>query len=264
MNAHKKIEVSEYNPEWPVVFEQEKSAILNVLADNCIAIHHIGSTSVPGLIAKPKIDIIAIANDRQQCLSALEKIGYQYDGEWNIPLQCGFAKRVGFHVNLHVFFEKDHPEVELNLAFRDYLRKHEDARIAYGNLKREILKNEENATKYVRVGNLWFPFYTLQKRSFIDDILRTIGFNRLRVLKCLTDLEQDRARQFYAQEFGEEASIDFSDENYEHFMLYSGVEICGYAKIQISPKAKIVFIKTQVPENETFFRETIQKWINVR
>ena len=151
MSNHKKIEVVEYNPEWPMIFENEKIAILEALKDNCAAIHHVGSTSVPELIAKPKIDIIAVANNRTNAIKDLEKIGYSYDGEWNIPLQCGFAKRNGTYVNLHMFFELDHPEIELNLSFRDYLRTHTEAKIAYGNLKKEILCNEENATKRIRV-----------------------------------------------------------------------------------------------------------------
>ena len=264
MSTHKKIEVVEYNPEWPAIFEKEKSIILDALGKNCIAIHHVGSTSVPGLVAKPKIDIIAVANDREKARADLEKVGYSYDGEWNIPLQGGFAKRTGTHVNLHMFFEKDHPEIELNLAFRDYLRTHEDAKTAYGNLKKEILSNEENATKRIKIGALSFPAYTLKKRAFIDDILKKIGFNRLRVIKCLTETEQKAAEEFY-KNYSEKSgkTLDFSDGNYEHFILYKGVDICGYASLQISPTPEIVTVEVQYPEDETFFRDVIQKWIRV-
>lgn len=263
MSKQKKIEVTEYNPEWPAIFEEEKSIILDALGDNCVAIHHVGSTSVPGLIAKTKIDIIAVANDRKKAITDLEKVGYSYDGEWNIPLQCGFAKRTGTHVNLHMFFEENHPEVELNLAFRDYLRTHEDAKIAYGNLKREILSDEKNTTKRVQVGALSFPIYTLKKRAFIDNILRKIGFNRLRVIKCLTDVERNYAEKLYVSEIGGKASIDFLNEDHEHFILYKGVEICGYANLQISPTPKIIFIEAQNEEDKIFFQSVIQKWIDV-
>ncbi|MBR1735290.1 MAG: GrpB family protein, partial [Alphaproteobacteria bacterium] len=263
MSKHKKIEVTEYNSEWPAMFKEEKNIITEALGDNCVSIHHVGSTSVPGLIAKPKIDIIAIANDREKAITDLEKVEYMHQGEWNIPLKCGFAKRTGIHVNLHMFFEENHPEVELNLAFRDYLRTHEDAKIAYGNLKREILSNEENATKRVQVGALSFPFYTLQKRAFIDNVLRKIGFNRLRVIKCLTDIERNYAENFYISKIGENAFIDFSNEDHEHFILYKGVEICGYANLQISPTPKIILMECKNAEDKTFFQSVIQKWINV-
>ncbi|MBQ3564872.1 MAG: GrpB family protein [Alphaproteobacteria bacterium] len=261
MSTHQKIEVVEYNPEWPAMFEEEKSIILDALGDNCVAIHHVGSTSVPGLIAKPRIDIIAVANDRKQAITALEKNGYSYDGEWNIPLQCGFTKRIGTQVNLHMFFDENHPEIEMNLAFRDYLRTHEKTKNAYADLKREILSNEENATKRVQVGTLSFPFYTLQKRAFIDNIFRKIGFNCLRVIKCLTDFEQNAAVNFYAQKFGQTACIDFSNKNYEHFMLYRGVDVCGYAKLNLETRG--VDMITRNSEEESFLRDVIQKWFDV-
>ena len=268
MNAQKKIEIVDYSPEWPAIFEKEKSIILKALGENCVAVHHVGSTSVPNLIAKPKIDIIAVAKDRKRAIVDLEKIEYLYKGEWNIPLQCGFAKRIGTHVNLHMFFEKDHPEIELNLAFRDYLRSHEDIKIAYENLKKEILNNEENATKQVKVGALWFPLYTIRKRAFIDNILRKIGFNRLRVIKCLTETERNVAKQFSEIHFGnlgvkDRLVIDFEDENYEHFILYKGVDICGYANLQISQVPNIILIEVQNHKDESFFRNVIQKWIDV-
>ncbi len=268
MSTNKKVEVVEYNPEWTAFFEKEKAEICDALGDNCMEIHHIGSTSVFGLPAKPKIDIITSAFNRTKAIEALEKIGYSYDGEWNIPLQCGFTKRVGTCVNLHMFFEKNHPEIELNLAFRDYLRAHEDAKIAYGNLKKKILSVEENATKQVKVGTLLFSFYTLQKRAFIDNFLRKIGFNRLRVIKCLTDAEQraaEKYREIYLEKLGKKSlsPIDFSDENFEHFILYKGVDICGYASLQIFHTPKITLIETQSSEQEAFFRDLINKWIAV-
>ena len=58
-------------------------------------------------------------------------------------------------------------------------------------------------------------------------------------------------------------SIDFSNEDYEHFILYKGVEICGYANLQISPTPKIIFIEAQNEEDKVFFQRVIQKWIDV-
>lgn len=267
MRMKKKIEVVEYDPEWPAIFEKEKAIIKAALGENCVEVHHVGSTSVPGLIAKPKIDIIAVADDRDKAIAKLEKVDYLYQGEWNIPLQGGFAKRIGTPVNLHMFFEKDHPEVELNLAFRDYLRTHVNAKTAYGNLKKEILSNEENATTSVQVGTLNFPLYTLKKRTFIDNVLRKIGFNRLRVIKCLTDFERSEAQKFYeihCKKTGEKhtTTLDFSNGDFEHFMLYKGVEICGYANLQLVPNPRIILIEVSNLQDKTFFQAVIQKWMN--
>jgi GrpB-like predicted nucleotidyltransferase (UPF0157 family) len=60
---NKNVIVTSYNPHWPIIFEAEAIKIREALGDNCIAVHHVGSTSVPGLIAKPKIDIIAVVKD---------------------------------------------------------------------------------------------------------------------------------------------------------------------------------------------------------
>lgn len=268
MQTNKKVEVVKYDENWPKIFETEKSNILSALQDNCIEIHHAGSTSVKGLIAKPKIDIITVAKNRKQAISSLEQIGYVHDGEWNIPLKCGFAKRTGTHVNLHMFFDKNHPEIELNLGFRNFLRQNANVRNEYANLKRKILSNPDNATDRIQVGTVQFPRYTLLKRNFIDNVLRQIGFNRLRVLKCLTDDEQYATRKF-SQMHGKgihdniSPSIDFSDANYEHFMLYKGVNITGYAKIQIAPTANIVLIEVEDPRDEEFFKNIITQWIEI-
>jgi GrpB-like predicted nucleotidyltransferase (UPF0157 family) len=91
------------------------------LGGNYLAIHHVGSTAVPGLAAKPKIDMIAVVHSGDLSIAQLENIGFSYKGEWNIPFKFGFTKRGQDEINLHVF-EEGHPEIELNILFRDYLR----------------------------------------------------------------------------------------------------------------------------------------------
>ena len=254
------ISVVDYDPSWPRVFEQEKRIIEEALCDRLLTIYHIGSTSVPGLAAKPKIDIVAAANDRSYVISSLDKVGYKHDGEWNIPLKCGFAKREGVHVNLHMYFNVDHPEIELNLLFRDYLRRHDEARDKYAALKRHILRGED-AQSCVQVGALTFPSYTLQKRAFIDNILRRIGFSRFRVIKCLTDDEQLYADNLYYKESGKH--IDFSDQSYEHFMLYKGVDLNGYAAVKTSPSYECVMLTAQSSEGVGYLFDITKEWIEI-
>lgn len=69
-----RITVVPYDPNWPNIFEAEATCIKKALADNCIALHHVGSTSVPGLAAKPKIDLIAVGRDLFFDKSQLETI----------------------------------------------------------------------------------------------------------------------------------------------------------------------------------------------
>jgi len=254
------ISVVDYDPTWPCIFEQEKRIIEEALGDQLLAIHHIGSTSVPGLLAKPKIDIIAVSKERSKTITALENAGYKHDGEWNIPLKCGFAKRDGVHVNLHMYFNADHPEIELNLSFRNYLRTHNDARDEYAALKLQILEGED-AQSCVQVGALTFPNYTLQKRAFIDNILRCIGFSRFRVIKCLTKDEQLYADNAYYREFGKH--IDFHDQRYEHFMLYKGVDLHGYAAVQTSLHYEEIMLTAQCSQGTQLFQNITKEWIEI-
>jgi GrpB-like predicted nucleotidyltransferase (UPF0157 family) len=81
----KEIQLVPYDPNWPHIFEKEAMLIRRALSDNCITVHHVESTSVPGLTAKPKIDIIAVVRSGGLSISQLEKLGFSYKGEWNIP-----------------------------------------------------------------------------------------------------------------------------------------------------------------------------------
>lgn len=79
-----------YNPDWPNIYYREATKIRKALGVNCLEIHHVGSISVPGLLAKPKIDILAGEKERQKAIKSLEAIGIDYRGEYNIPMHYGF------------------------------------------------------------------------------------------------------------------------------------------------------------------------------
>ena len=110
----KTIVVTPYNPEWPKMFEMEAAKIQDALGSNFFALHHIGSTAVPGLAAKPVIDMIGVVKHPQMAIQPLENLGFPYKGEYNIPMRFYFNRCEKVETNLHVY-EKDHPEIELNL-----------------------------------------------------------------------------------------------------------------------------------------------------
>lgn len=267
----KQIEVVPYNSEWPVMFEKESSTIQAALGDQLIAIHHIGSTSVPGLAAKPKIDMIVVVKDPLQTIAKLEAIGYQYRGEYNIPLHYGFSKRGDVDANLHVY-EEGHPEIELNLLFRDYLRNNPAARDAYAALKIRLLEDKTSHQKE----NGAFTLYTLRKGDFIRDVLKKAGFNRIRVLKCNDETEWNtakRLRQFYLSDRGVETDPftgTFNRKEHEHLVLYRGTKIIGYAHLQLWPGDRAMLRMMQIEEGERGlgyggqFLEFIEKWLKVR
>ncbi|MDR0340210.1 MAG: GNAT family N-acetyltransferase [Puniceicoccales bacterium] len=267
------ISIVPYDENWPALFETERSIIANALGDNCIAIHHIGSTAVLGLAAKPKIDIIAVAKDRTSAIGGLEVAGYVHRGEWNIPLKCGFSKMGTPDVNLHLFFDKNHPEIELNLLFRDHLRANRDCRDAYAALKMEILKDE---TSHQRVGKNAFPLYTLRKGTFIKAIAKELGFNRLRILKCTTDDEWNAVKILRQGTFFDKPGVadphfwTFDHPEHEHFVLYHGVKIVGCAQIQFRAKTADALLRTIAITEESRgqgfgseFLRNIEEWLKV-
>ena len=123
----KRIEVVPYNPKWSEAFGQEANILKDALGKNAVAIYHVGSTSVPRLCAKPIIDIVAVVKNASLIWDVLEKVGYVGAGELNIPFRLYFKKRnISPIINLHVY-EEGNPEIDLNILFRDYLRKHPEA-----------------------------------------------------------------------------------------------------------------------------------------
>lgn len=133
------IELVEYSPAWPRTFEHLAEEMRSVLVPG-VDIHHAGSTSVPGLCAKPVIDIVlAVPDSRDEAsyVPALTDLGYALtirEADW---YEHRVLKHTTPRVNLHVFTH-DCPEIASMLAFRDHLRTHPGAREAYAAVKREL------------------------------------------------------------------------------------------------------------------------------
>lgn len=139
----KKLHLSEYDSAWPKVFEKEATKIRAVLPGN-YQLEHAGSTSVPGLVAKPIIDMILLVADSRNEASYtpyLELLGYTLrirEPRW---FEHRMFKKEIPSVNLHVF-SQGCPEAERMLRFRDYLRSHPEAKKRYGDAKRELVKRD--------------------------------------------------------------------------------------------------------------------------
>lgn len=136
------VEVVPYDPAWPARFEAEAAPIRAALGSTLIGIEHVGSTSVPGLAAKPIIDMIPLVRDTRELdgkIGAMAAIGYTPRGEFGLPGRRYFRKGSAYARVVHAHaYQIDHPEVERHLAFRDYLRTHAEARAAYAELKIEL------------------------------------------------------------------------------------------------------------------------------
>jgi GrpB-like predicted nucleotidyltransferase (UPF0157 family) len=136
------IALSEYDPSWPKQFAKERRLIKRALALDALLIEHVGSTSVPGLAAKPIVDILLVVEDSADeatYVPALESIGYVLrirEPKWH---EHRLLKRTG--VNLHVFSRGD-GEIERMLIFRDRLRMNPDDRGLYLRTKRSLARRD--------------------------------------------------------------------------------------------------------------------------
>lgn len=120
-------------------YERERKAIAEILDGNGISIYHIGSTSVPGLAAKPIIDMMAVVRSLEKVDDARGKfseLGYEYLGEFGIAGRRYFRKGGDERTHqIHIFQADDWNNIERHLAFRDYMRTHEKERAEYAKIK---------------------------------------------------------------------------------------------------------------------------------
>lgn len=130
--------ITPYDAQWPPRFAQECARLQAALGQTVIAIHHIGSTSVPGLAAKPVIDILLVAaalDELDRCTPALARLGYRARGENGIPGRRYFVKGGDRRTHqLHAFAAGDRQIIN-HLAFRDYLRQHPEIAAQYAQVK---------------------------------------------------------------------------------------------------------------------------------
>jgi GrpB-like predicted nucleotidyltransferase (UPF0157 family) len=145
------IVLADYDPQWPALYAREEARIRGALGDRVLAIEHTGSTSVPGLAAKPIIDItmlVADVTDEAAWVPDLEGVGYvvrirESEPEW---YDHRVLKGPDTNVNLHVFSEGC-VELERMVGFRDWLRTHDDDRELYERTKRDLVTRD---WKYVQ------------------------------------------------------------------------------------------------------------------
>lgn len=143
------IDLAEYSADWPVLFSREADRIRSVLGERVLQLEHVGSTSIPGLAAKPVIDILLAVRDSADepaYVPAMEAAGYVLRGrepEWHEHRRF---KGPDTNINLHVFSEGC-PEIERMLFFRDRLRSNDQDRELYERTKRELAKR---VWKYVQ------------------------------------------------------------------------------------------------------------------
>lgn len=147
------VEVVPYQECWKDQFLKEAELLEEIFINEVKDIHHIGSTSIPGMSAKPVIDIMIVVNNIEQVDNHNEemiKLGYKPLGENGIKGRR-FFKKGGLNRTHHVHvFEKRNSEVERHLLFRDYMISHNEVAQAYAELKEKLaLTHREDMGSYI-------------------------------------------------------------------------------------------------------------------
>lgn len=137
------IRVVPYDELWPARYEAEAKRIREAVGDIVVQVHHIGSTAVPGLSAKPIIDMLVEVSGLAELDSrtpVLESLGYEAKGEHGIPGRRYFRRHDASGVRTHQVhaFDVRSLQADRHLAFRDYLIAHPQVAQAYGELKRQL------------------------------------------------------------------------------------------------------------------------------
>lgn len=163
------VKVSEYDPSWVPLFEQLRGFVLPVLSDFVVTIEHVGSTSVPGLAAKPIVDIDVVVSTQSDVLKAIQRlatIGYVHEGDLGTTGREAFIPpaNVTWH-HLYVC-TMENAEYKRHILFRNYLRKHPEDAKQYGDLKLELGQRFQNN----RLA------YTDAKGDFVREILQRAGW----------------------------------------------------------------------------------------
>ena len=160
-----KVILVDYQESWQQQFQQEKQRLLNACGEKLTAVEHVGSTSVPGLVAKPLLDIavaLKALEDGEDAVPCIIRLGYEYLGERGIPGRFYFVLRAEGRSLAHVhMYEQNHSDLRDLVAFKTYLLHHPEAVQAYAELKRELyVKYRDDRSSYTSV-----------KGAFIQTIL---------------------------------------------------------------------------------------------
>jgi len=163
------VAVEDYTPGWREEFERERASLVSALGSLALAVEHVGSTAVPGLCAKPVIDIavgVEGLDAGHGAIAALTALGYEFKGEAGVPGRYFFAKGGREDRTHYVHVEPLGGELWRNhILFREYLRCHPDETTRYARLKRELANQfgDDRAS------------YAAGKNDYIERVLRAAG-----------------------------------------------------------------------------------------
>jgi GrpB-like predicted nucleotidyltransferase (UPF0157 family) len=170
-----KVQVVAPDSMWPASFLVEAERIRDTLGSNVSELHHIGSTAIAGIFAKPIIDMLLVVHNLQlldDTSTDLTRLGYEAMGEFGIPGRRYFRKNSNDGTRTHQVhsFLRGSPDIERHLAFRDYMNAHPASAQSYSSLKKRLAEAHPNA----------IDAYVEGKNSFIKEHeLKALAWRRL-------------------------------------------------------------------------------------
>lgn len=179
-----KVEVVDYDPAWPQLFEELRAKLWPVVQGFALSIEHVGSTSVRGLAAKPIIDLdIVIPSEAEIPLAvqALASLGYLHQGNFGIKGREAFKRPEGSVAHNLYVCPQGSEGLQNHLALREYLRANPEARQAYGELKKQLAQEFPQDIEGYIDGKTDFILAILKQQGLGDEQLDSIeAGNRLR------------------------------------------------------------------------------------
>ena len=159
--------IVDYDPGWPELFEELRAPIASAIGDLAAAIEHVGSTAVPGLAAKPVIDIdvlLSSADGLPEAIERLAALGYAYRGDLGVPGREAFRQALGQPAHHLYVCPPDSIEYRRHIAFRDHLRAYPESARRYGELKRNLAAE----FRYER------ERYNTAKTEFVNNLIHAV------------------------------------------------------------------------------------------
>ena len=160
--------IVDYDPRWPVVFEELRAPVVAALGDLVVIVEHVGSTAVPGLAAKPIIDmdvVVPSVADIPEAIGRLAILGYVHRGDLGITGREAFTSPAGKPRHHLYVCALDSEELRRHRSFRDYLLTHPDEARAYEALKRAAARRFAEDRAAYNEAKTWFVEAVLQRAS---------------------------------------------------------------------------------------------------
>ena len=143
--------VEQYNPEWPRQFEEIRKFLGEEIGKSCVRIEHVGSTSIPGMTAKPIIDLVLVINKEkfEGIKALLEERGYLHEGDKGIKEREAFKLKEGIYPSdlapHHLYVcDRNNEALRNHIAFREFLKTHKEYADELALLKRELADKYDN------------------------------------------------------------------------------------------------------------------------